>query len=80
MLSFGKRGLALTLAGLAVGLCLAAIATRAMTSLLYGFLPDYLPTAIVVSALVLAVSALACLVPARRAARINPMVALRHNS
>ena len=70
----------MTLAGLAVGLCLAASATRAMTSLLYGFVPASLPTAIVVSVIVLAVSALACLVPARRASRINPMVALRHNS
>jgi predicted permease len=80
LLSFGKRGLALTLAGLAVGLFLATIATRTMNGLLYGFVPDHLPTAIVVSAIVLAVSALACLVPARRASCINPMVALRHDS
>ena len=78
LLSFGKRGLALTLAGLGLGVVLAAIAARAMTSLLYGFQPDYLPTVAVVSLLVLGVAALACLVPALRASRINPMVALRH--
>ena len=44
LLSFGKRGLALTLTGLAIGLVLAAIAARSMTSLLYGFRPDYVPT------------------------------------
>ena len=44
LLSFGKRGLALTFAGLAIGLALAAIAARSMTTLLYGFRPDYLPT------------------------------------
>ena len=44
LLSFGKRGLALTLAGLAIGLVLAAIAARSMTALLYGFRPDYVPT------------------------------------
>ena len=37
LLSFGRRGLALTLAGLAIGLVLSAIAARLMTPLLYGF-------------------------------------------
>ena len=44
LLSFGKRGLALTLTGLAIGLVLAGIAARSMTALLYGFRPDYVPT------------------------------------
>src|SRR5207249_5917732 len=39
MLSFGKRGLALTLTGLAIGLALAAVAARSMTALLYGVKP-----------------------------------------
>ena len=77
MLSFGRRGLALTLAGLAIGLVLAAIASRLMTTLLYGFRPDYIPTAAVVSLILVAVAALACFVPARRASRIDPMIALR---
>ena len=77
MLSFSRRGLVLTLAGLAIGLVLAAIASRSMTALLYGFRPDYIPTVVAVSVILLAVAALACFVPARRASRIDPMVALR---
>ncbi len=77
LLSFGKRGLALTLAGLATGLALSAVALRLMTTLLYGFRPDYLSTATVVSLILLAVATLACLVPARRASRVDPVTALR---
>ena len=78
LLSFGKRGLALTLAGLAIGLVLAAIAARSMTALLYGFRPDYVPTVTAVSLILLAVAALACFVPARRASRVDPVIALRN--
>jgi putative ABC transport system permease protein len=78
LFSFGKRGMALTLAGLAIGLALAAIAARSMTSLLYGFRPDYLPTVAAVSLILLAVASVACLVPARRASRVDPVVALRN--
>ena len=77
LLSFGKRGLALTLGGLAIGLALAAIAARLMTSLLYGFRPDYLLTFTVAALILLTVAALASLVPARRASRMNPVIALR---
>jgi putative ABC transport system permease protein len=77
MLSFGRRGLAVTLAGLTIGVVLAAIASRLMSTLLYGFRPDYITTAVVVSVILVAVAALACIVPARRAARIDPMIALR---
>ena len=77
LLSFGRRGLALTLAGLAIGLVLAVIATRLMTTLLYGFRPDYIPVIAAISLILLAVAALACFVPARRASRIDPMMALR---
>jgi ABC-type antimicrobial peptide transport system permease subunit len=70
--------MALTLAGLAIGLVLAAIAARLMTTLFYGFRPDYVPAVAVVSLVLLAVAALACLVPARRAPRIDPMLALQH--
>ena len=78
LLSFGKRGLALTLTGLAIGLGLAAIASRSMSALLYGFRPDYVATVTVVSLVLLAVSAMAYLVPARRASRVDPVVALRN--
>ena len=78
LLSFGKRGLALTLTGLVIGLVLAAIAARSMTSLLYGFQPDYVPTVTAVSFILLGVAALACFVPARRASRVDPVIALRN--
>jgi putative ABC transport system permease protein len=78
LLSFSKRGLALALTGLVIGLVLAAIAARSMTSLLYGLRPDYLPTATAVSCILLGVAALACLVPARRASRVDPVIALRN--
>jgi putative ABC transport system permease protein len=77
LLSFGRRGLALTIAGLGIGLVLSAIAARFMTTLLYGFQPNYLPTVAVVSLILMAVAALACFVPARRAANVDPLVVLR---
>jgi putative ABC transport system permease protein len=77
LLSFGRRGLALTLAGLAVGLVLAAIAARLMTNLLYGFRPDYLSTVTVAALVLLTVASLASLVPARRASLVDPIIALR---
>jgi putative ABC transport system permease protein len=77
LLSFGKRGLALTLAGLVIGLTLSAVALRLMTTLLYGFRPDYISTATAVSFILLGVATLACLVPARRASRVDPVTAVR---
>ena len=61
-----------------IGLVLAVVAARSMTSLLYGFRPDYVPTVTAVSCVLLGVAALACFVPARRASRIDPVVALRN--
>jgi putative ABC transport system permease protein len=76
--AFSARGVMLTLAGLGIGLVLAMLATRLTTALLFGFRPDYAPVVAAVSGVLLAVAAVACLVPARRASRIDPMVALRH--
>jgi predicted permease len=78
LLAFSRQGLGLTACGLAIGLALAAVTSRLLTSLLYGFQPDYLATAAAVSLLLAAVGALACFAPARRAAHIDPMIALRH--
>lgn len=76
--SFGRRGMTLTLVGLALGVALSAVAARLMSTLFYGFAPDYIPAVAVVSAVLLVVAALACLVPARRASRIDPTIALQH--
>jgi putative ABC transport system permease protein len=78
LLSFGKRGLGFTLTGLATGLVLSSTAARSMSTLLYGFRPGYVPTVTAVSLILLAVAALACFVPARRASRVDPVVALRN--
>jgi predicted permease len=78
LLSFGRHGLALTLAGLGIGGILAAFAARLMTTLFYGFQPAYLPAVGVVALVLIAVAIVACLVPARRASRIDPVMALQH--
>jgi putative ABC transport system permease protein len=78
LLAFSRRGLALTAIGLAVGMVLAFIASRAMTTLFYDFRPGYVPAVAAVSVVLLTVAAVAVLVPARRAARVDPMVALQH--
>lgn len=78
LLSFGGRGLLLTLAGLAIGSVLSVAGSRLMTALFYGFPPDYVPAIVTVSITLLSVAAVACLVPARRASRIDPLIALRH--
>ncbi len=75
--SFARRGLGLTVIGLVLGLVGAAGASRLLTSLLYGFRPGYATTAGIVSLILVTVAAAACLVPARRASRTDPMIALR---
>jgi putative ABC transport system permease protein len=73
-----KESLALTAAGVAIGLLLAAVLTRALAGMLYGVTPlDGWTFAGVPLALAL-VAMLAAWIPTRRAARVDPNVALRH--
>jgi ABC-type antimicrobial peptide transport system permease subunit len=67
----------LVLAGLAVGACGAWLLGRAMRSLLYGVAPHDPATFLVVAGILAAVAAIASYVPARRAARVDPVIALR---
>jgi putative ABC transport system permease protein len=72
------QGMVMTAIGLIAGLAGAVFATRFLSSLLYGIQPRD-PLVLVAAALVLGVVAMmACWVPARRAMRVDPMVALRH--
>ncbi|HEX5438074.1 MAG TPA: ADOP family duplicated permease [Gemmatimonadaceae bacterium] len=71
------QGLRATLAGLVVGLVGALAATRALATLLYGVEPRDPLTFAAVAALLLAVALVASWLPARRAARVDPIIALR---
>ena len=72
-----KRGLALTAVGLATGLLGAVALTRLLTALLYETSPLDVGTFLGTSVIIVGVSLVACYVPARRATKVDPMVALR---
>ncbi len=72
------NGLKLMLTGVAVGLALALVLTRFLSSLLLGVTSTDALTFSSVAILLCAVALLACFLPARRAMRVDPMVALRY--
>ena len=71
------QSLRLTVAGLVLGLCGGLALTRALESLLYGVRPTDPATFAAAAALLGAVALLACLLPARRATKVDPLIALR---
>ncbi|MGH9970956.1 MAG: ABC transporter permease [Pyrinomonadaceae bacterium] len=73
-----KSGMALTFIGIAIGLGTALALTRLMTTLLFGVAPTDAATFAAVSILLVLVALLACYLPARRAAKVDPLVALRY--
>jgi len=72
------NGMTLALIGVVIGLSGAFALTRLMTSLLFGVTPIDAPTFVTVSILLLAVALVACYIPARRAMKVNPLIALRY--
>lgn len=72
------RGMKPALIGLGVGLVAALLLTRLMTSLLFGVSATDATSFIGVSGLLIAVAFLACYIPARRASKVDPLVALRY--
>jgi predicted permease len=73
-----RQGMQLTLIGIAIGLAIAGAMTRMLSGLLYGVSAGDPLVFTAIALLLAAVAGLACYLPARRAARVDPMLALRH--
>ena len=73
-----KNGLTLVLTGIALGIGGALMLTRFLTTLLFGVTPTDRVTFLIVSAVFFAIAMIASLIPALRATRVDPLVALRY--
>jgi putative ABC transport system permease protein len=73
-----KQGMSLAIGGVVLGLLASFALTRLMEGLLFGVRASDPPTLLVITLLLTSVALLACWIPARRAAKVDPLVALRH--
>jgi putative ABC transport system permease protein len=73
-----RQGLVLAITGVAIGLGAALIITRVMTSLLYGVTATDPLTFAIIPLLLTGVALVASFIPARRATRVDPIIALRY--
>ena len=73
-----RNGAMLTLIGIAIGITISFALTRLMATLLFGVTPTDALTFAAVSAFLMLISLLACYIPARRATKVDPLVALRY--
>lgn len=73
-----RQGLLLTIIGVSIGLLSSFALTRLMSSLLYGVSATDMATFIFVPLILIGVSLFACFIPARRASKVDPMIALRY--
>ncbi|MGA7633929.1 MAG: ABC transporter permease [Terriglobales bacterium] len=73
-----KHGTVLALVGIGIGLITSMAATRVLSSMLFAVSPTDWQTFLAVAVLLLGVALGACFIPARRAAKVDPMVALRY--
>jgi ABC-type antimicrobial peptide transport system permease subunit len=73
-----RNGMSLVLIGAAVGVAGALATTRVMSSLLFGVAPTDLATFAAVVVILVIVALVACYIPARRATKVDPLVALRY--
>jgi putative ABC transport system permease protein len=74
-----RQGLTLTGIGLAAGIAASFLVNRALTTLLFNVKPNDPATLAVVAALIAVVAICACLIPARNATRVDPLVVLRQD-
>lgn len=73
-----SNGMILVIPGVVLGLAAALASSRVAANLLYGITATHIPTYLIAAALLTAVALVACFIPARRATKVDPVLALRH--